>query len=170
MAIFSSNGSNDPSIMTELNPQWTARMMLAKLSPWSMWITNGTELFFARDTAYWKNSSLVKSNSVGWTAMIAGASFSSAASMTTRKKLLSATLKAPTANLFSFATSSICFILINIWLCLHSHFKIYFLNPKVRYTVSQLLFQLPSFDEQASDNPPQDFLLIAFGLRLFAPS
>ena len=56
--MFSSNGSAEPSIMTEVKPQWTARMMLSMLSPWSIWITNGTGLLEQRATTYLMKSSL----------------------------------------------------------------------------------------------------------------
>ena len=90
--MFSSKGSAEPSIMTEVKPSWMARMMLSMLSPWSMWMTKGTGLLEQRATMYFTKSSLQYASSVGCTAMIAGASISSAVSTTVRNRLLSETL------------------------------------------------------------------------------
>lgn len=57
-SMFSCSGRCEASIITEVKPQCTARMMLSMLSPWSMWITNGTELLPARATTYFMKSSL----------------------------------------------------------------------------------------------------------------
>ena len=43
IAMFSSNGSIDPSIITEVKPYWMAVRISSYLPPWSQWMAIGTE-------------------------------------------------------------------------------------------------------------------------------